>query len=289
MQNILIIGWGEIGQALGKILKSKYQIKHWDKNPKKSTSNTNLKDLVLWADIIFLSVPAFALKEILEKIKSNLKNKTIICLSKGIDLKTKEFPHQILEKYSANFGLLYGPMIAEELNKNLYGFAILASKSKKVLNLKNIFNQTKIKVEISKDLTGVCLAGVLKNIYALGLGMIDALNLGKNFKGYYLTCALKEISNIVKAFGAKKETVFLVCGIGDLIATGSSQNSANYMAGFQIVKNKKITKPSEGLKSLKGLKPLIKLKNIKAPILETLYNICFQNKPAKNTLENLLN
>lgn len=280
MQKILIIGAGEIGQALGRILKKENKIKYWDKYNK--YQKENLKNLVLWSKIIFISTPAAAVFEILKKIKNfNLKTKILICVSKGIDLKTNQRMDQILNNFTSNFGLLYGPMIAEELNQNKFGFGILVSKNKKVLKIKKIFNNTKIKIKLSDDLVGVSLCGILKNIYALGLGLIDGLNLGLNFKGYYISQAITEIYEIVKELGGKKESVLDLCGAGDLIATGLSQNSANYLSGFLKAKNKKIIKLSEGLKSLSGIKKILKAKKIKTSIFDKIYRIFYLNKDIK--------
>jgi glycerol-3-phosphate dehydrogenase (NAD(P)+) len=287
-KNILIIGAGEIGSALGKILEKKHKVKYWDKNPKKIKTikaPKNLADLISWSEIIFLCVPAFAVQDVLKNIfKFNIKNKFLICVSKGINPKTNQRMDEVLKKFSENFGLLYGPMIAEELNQNLKGFGILASKNKKVLDLKNIFLGTQIKIETSTDLVGVALSGILKNIYAIGLGMIDALALGKNFKGFFITKAIEELSMIIRFFKGQKETAYLSSGLGDLIATGSSKNSANYMVGFEIGK-KKLIHPSEGLRSLEGFYKLIQSKKIKAKILETIYQIVKNKKDPKNLKE----
>lgn len=277
MEKILIIGAGEIGSTLGRFLKKENKIKYWDKY--NQHQKEDLKNLVLWSKIIFICTPAAAVFEVLEKIKKfNLKDKILICVSKGIDLKTNQRMDEVLGSFTSNFGLLYGPMIAEELNQNKFGFGILVSKNKKVLKIKNIFNKTKIKIKISDDLVGVSLCGILKNIYALGLGLIDALELGLNFKGYYIAETLTEICEIVKKFGGQKETVLNWCGTGDLIATGLSSNSANYLAGFLKGRNKKITKLSEGLKSLSGIKKSLKTKKIKAPIFDKIYKIFYLNQ-----------
>lgn len=284
MEKILIIGAGEIGQALGRILKKENKIKYWDKYNK--YQKENLGNLVLESKIIFICTPALAVFEILKEIQNfNLKTKILICVSKGIDLKTNQRMDEILNNFTFNFGLLYGPMIAEELNQDKFGAGILVSKNKEIFKIKNIFNNTKIKIKISDDLAGVSLCGILKNIYALGLGLIDALELGLNFKGYYISQAITEIYEIIKKSGGRKETVLDLCGIGDLIATGLSSNSANYLVGFLKGKNKKIIKSSEGLKSIIGIKKILRTKKIKTPVLDKIYQIFCLNKNIKQILK----
>ncbi|MCS6788986.1 MAG: hypothetical protein NZ484_00200 [Patescibacteria group bacterium] len=283
MSQILIIGAGEIGKALGKILSKENKINYWDKYG--IFKNQDLKDLVLKSETILICTPAGAVFEVWKKIKKfNLENKFLICVSKGIDLKTNQRIDEILADFK-NFGLLYGPMIAEELNQNQFGFGILASKNKKVLKLKNIFLNTKIKIKTSNDVVGVALSGVLKNIYALGLGLLDGLNLGLNFKGYYVTQAINEMFKIVKVLGGRSKTVFEICGLGDFVATGFSKNSANYKVGFLKGKNQQINQTSEGLKSIRGIKKILKSKHIKTPILDKLYNIFYLNQEVSKILE----
>ncbi|MCX7589920.1 MAG: hypothetical protein N2Z85_03220 [Patescibacteria group bacterium] len=283
MSQILIIGAGEIGKALGKILSKENKINYCDKYG--IFKNQDLEDLVLKSEIILICTPAGAVFEVWKTIKKfNLENKFLICVSKGIDLKTNQRIDEILADFK-NFGLLYGPMIAEELNQNQFGFGILASKNKKVLKLKNIFLNTKIKIKTSNDVVGVALSGVLKNIYALGLGLLDGLNLGLNFKGYYVTQAINEMFKIVKVLGGRPKTVFEICGLGDFVATGFSKNSANYKVGFLKGKNQQINQTSEGLKSIRGIKKILKSKHIKTPILDKLYNIFYLNQEVSKILE----
>jgi glycerol-3-phosphate dehydrogenase (NAD(P)+) len=286
MEKILIIGAGEIGSALGRILKPKNLVEFWDKDKTKIPHSKNLDELVLWADIIFLCVPALALNTVLKNI--NLKNKVLICLSKGVDPKTKELPNEILEKYTLNYGLLYGPMIAEELNKNLDGFAILATKKENVFNLaKKIFSKTQIKIQKSNDVCSVGFCGVLKNIYALGLGIIKAQKLGLNLKGKYVVEAIKEMREITNKFCGENDLVFEACGLGDLIATGFSPDSANYALGEKLAKKQKIIKKSEGIIALPIIFQKIKSQKIKAPLLENIYKIAFKNLKPLKILENI--
>jgi len=286
MQKILIIGAGEIGKALGRILKPKNSVEFWDKDKTKIPHSKNLEELVLWADIIFLCVPALALNAVLKNI--SLKNKVLICLSKGVDPKTKELPNEILEKYTLNYGLLYGPMIAEELNKNLGGFAVLATKKENVFNLaKKIFSKTQIKIQKSNDVCSVGFCGVLKNIYALGLGIVEAQKLGLNLKGKYVVEAIKEMKEITNKFCGENDLVFEACGLGDLIATGFSPDSANYALGEKLVKKQKIIKKSEGIIALPIIFQKIKSQKIKAPLLENIYKIAFKNLKPLKILENI--
>ena len=94
---------------------------------------------------------------------------------------------QVLEEVlpaNQDFALLGGAMIAEEIHEDLIGAGILAANKQETLTtVSELFNQTKLLLETTLDLHGVALCGVLKNVYAIGLGICDGLGLGKNTKG----------------------------------------------------------------------------------------------------------
>ena len=104
------------------------------------------------------------------------------------------------------------------------------------------------RVEISNDLIGVEVGGVLKNIYALGFGLLDGLNHGSpNLKAAFVTMALREMKEIAGAMGAKKETMEGLAGLGDLGTTGFSSDSHNRKLGESLAQGVEYDKAVEKL------------------------------------------
>jgi glycerol-3-phosphate dehydrogenase (NAD(P)+) len=292
MQKILIIGGGRLGSALKKVLvKSKPII--WDINPKISESKLSLETETKNSDLIFICTPTNALEKILTQIKPTLKtNSIVISFSKGLSNDGK-FTFEILKSIlndsiaaKQNYGIMAGPLMAEELNQNLPTVATLALKNNnQFLTVKKLFLESPIHLINSSDLKGLAVAGTLKNVYALFLGVIDELKLGDNIKAVFLSKSFREIKIIGQNFGAKLTTLNSSAGLADLIVTAYDPNSRDAACGHAIIKNEKCD--SEGYRTL----PLLikRLKNqTNLPILNTLTKIIKEPKNVRTIIQNLL-
>lgn len=277
MFKVIIIGAGEIGTAIGKILKKKgIEPIFWDKNPLKIRNQKPLAEIIPSANFIFLCIPSWAMREAISNILPMLSKKTIIIsLAKGIEKRTNKTMGELLKEFfpkGQKFALLSGPMIAEELMKNKFGAAVLATKQKIIYNkTADLFKKTNLKIEYSNDIRGVALAVVLKNIYAVLLGISDGLRQGDNKKGELLVEAVKEMADIIQTFGGKKETAYGIAGLGDLIATGFSRYSKNRQFGEELVRiGKKTALKAEGAVSLEMILNLLNKRKNKFLLLADL-------------------
>ncbi len=294
--NIVIIGAGRFGRAIEKILqnKSEIAIELWDINPSIVSNQKLLTEIVPSVDFLFLCIPTIAIRKILSLISPYLNKKTlIISPSKGIEENTLKTAVGVLEELLSEknpYALLFGPMIAEEIIKGMPGIGVVATKKQEVFaKMETLFADTNLQIEYSSDLQGVALAGILKNIYAIGLGMSDALEIGKNFKGWLVQKAIKEMAEIIELLGGKKETAFDVAGLGDFIATAFAPYSSNREVGEKLIKTGKILTKSEGLVSLPSLLKLLgKDRMAKFPLLQALKKIIIQNENAKIIFKELL-
>lgn len=291
-KKIAIIGYGELGRALHRSLRNKEDliIDVWDKKD----GGNRFGDIVSSAEVIFICVPSWCARSAMEDIKKYLfKKALVVCLSKGIEEETSKTADMILkEVFSWNqpLGILSGPMLAEELASSKKGFAVFASKSNKNFNIiADIFDKTNLKIKYSKDLRGVALCGVLKNIYSLGLGICDGLNLGSNTKGELALEAIKEMIEIVECLGGKKNSVLSEAGIGDLIATAFSNFSRNREVGETLAKTGICCLESEGYKSIYSLIGLLGKKYSEYPFLMAIRSIVLDNKKPANSFSDLFN
>jgi glycerol-3-phosphate dehydrogenase (NAD(P)+) len=294
-ETVLIIGAGEIGRAIEKILSDKQNLKIelWDKDASKVPGQKQLVDIVPLADFLFLCVPSWASRAVLHSVLPNLnKNTLIISLAKGIEARTLKTMDSVLEELlpsAAFYALLMGPMLAEELMQGLVGIGVVASKESRVFDkTRALFADTNLLIEFSTDVRGIAFAGVLKNIYAIGLGIADGLNLGNNFKAWLVKTSVKEMAEIIELAGGQKESAFGSAGLGDLIATGFSPYSRNRQVGDELVRTGKCCLKSEGFVSLPSVIKLIKEDKIsQLPILQALTEIIIYHKNVKTTFERL--
>ena len=285
---VAIIGAGELGLALGKIVSPRAEILFWDKEPAKLMDlpgkDLPLPEIISQAKIIFLAIPSWGLKEALFCLSPYLSAKqTVITLSKGLEessIKTApEFVAKIANK--CFLGHLSGPMLAEELSAGQLGWAVLASNNKKVFAVTDLFKDSKLIITTSTDLTGLSLAGVLKNIYALGAGIGEALSWGDNSRAVYLERAINEFLKIGVLLGGKKETFLGVAGLGDFLATALSRSSLNNELGRLIARGNDLAKKSEGSVSLPLVFRLLGNKAGDFPLLIMLKKVVLENQSAE--------
>lgn len=292
-KKILILGHGEIGSALGKILFGKgLSVVYWDKNSDKRSPNLVLEKAAHEADFIFLCMPSWFLREALSEIKPFLRFETIlICLSKGLEESGKRVDEVIKETVRNNFVLMSGPMLAEEILRGDYGFAVLAGSDLiSAENVRELFLDTKILTKIVENQSTVAMAGVLKNVYALALGIVSELGYGDNLRGYLMAKILEEWDFLADIFKLDKSILWGQAGEADFIATSISPCSKNHEAGTKIVQGKLKGMESEGLKSLPALLRLISEKidlnnEIKLRNLINLKRIILDQEPAKEVFK----
>ncbi len=281
---VLIVGFGEMGRAIGNILlESNFDFKAWDSDAQKvpQKKEESFERLVSEADFIFLCIPSFAVRGLLASVIKFLKKEAIILsFAKGIEVESFKTMDQILAEFlpENKFALLSGPMIAEEFEEGLSGSGILASKNKQIFDkISKFLANGRIKIKHSFDVRGVALCGALKNIYAVGLGIADGLGLKMNVRGEIVVLAINEMIYLVKILGGKKETVFSVAGLGDLVTTGFSFNSRNHEVGFRLGKKRITDMESEGTRSLAPLLETIKAQKITPPKLISIIDEIVKN------------
>jgi len=290
--NILIIGGGEIGKALGKVLESTGQrIQIWDKEKKRNLSKEKLDDLLPLSEIIFLCVPAHAITEVCQKIATF--SGPIVCLSKGVDINFKFRMDEVLNNYfgnKRNYALCYGPMLAEEIMAGGGGVGVVATKDKDIFSVvKNVFSNTPLIIEFSDDLTGVALGGILKNIYAIFMGSLEGLEWNSNLKSFFAGQALKEMKDVMEFLGGKEESFWLSSGLADFIATAGSSYSSNHSFGKEVILKGDSEIEPEGIFSYKYINSSLGDKKDNYPILKLVGHLVAKDEKVKNLLEDLLN
>ncbi len=288
-KSVAIIGAGEIGTALEFVLNENGVVLNlWDRDIKKCKKATSLSKVIDNAQIIFLCIPSWANREMARKICGHIKNnheKIIITLSKGIEgksLKTMEMVIKEELKNRADYGVLVGPMIAEEIKSGQPATGIIGlSHIRWQAKIEELFQGTNLKIRFSDDLRGLAICSVLKNIYSLALGMADGCGFGVNVKSYLTVKSYQEMKEITEILGGKKETSEGLAGLGDLLATGWSNFSHNFTTGRNIVLENEKNPSSEGCVSLSPISKLLGKNLKKFKILYSVKQIILDKENAK--------
>lgn len=284
MENILtqigIIGAGELGRALGNALtRAHMQVLYYDRDPSRSTTGS-IEDLVNSCQVLLLCVPSWAVKDIAKQLaKAAHPNQPRVALTfakgvePGFETMDKVLADRLPDYYDT--GVIYGPMIANEIDRNRPAHGIVAlSDNRWYSALRSHFADAHVYLEMSGDIHGVTLCAVLKNVYAIGFGIIDGLNLGLNAKGKMAVMVLGEMKQILSDLHADPRTAEGIAGLGDLLATGFSEESFNYRVGKSLaerIADEHIK--SEGLVTLHELSRHVAIK--KYPVANVINQIVF--------------
>ena len=194
-------------------------------------------------------------------------------------------------------GVLSGPNLAREIAENKVSGTVIASSSKDLINdVKEILSSGTFKIYSSDDVQGVELAGALKNIYAIICGMADSMGVGENALGLILTRSMAEMSRFAVAKGANPITFLGLAGMGDLVATCTSNLSRNYQLGYHLgtglnleSAKEKVGQVAEGIRTLEVIKNESSNLGIKMPLVDSLYNIIYESAKTKTLIDDLVN
>ena len=320
MKNIGIIGSGSWGVALGiHLAKMGHNIKIWsfDKTeaylinnerkckflpnidlPENIECKLNYEDVINNSDIILHVTPSKFTRNTVKEYKKFITNQPIIICGKGFESETLCTLDKIFEEELPNskIGVLSGPSHAEEVSLEIPTAIVIASKHDDVIELvqENFMNEN-LRVYSSKDVTGVEVGGALKNIIAFCAGMAAGLNLGDNSFAALATRGLNEIARLGVKLGGEYTTFYGLTGLGDLIVTCLSEHSRNRTAGKLIAQGKSIEETKkqvgmviEGLDNIEVAHELSKIHNIEMPIVNTVYDVLYNNLSPKDAVNILM-
>ena len=251
-------------------------------------------------DYLFLTLPSQKIRDVLSKVDLSKNTQEIIIASKGIEIESCSFLSDVVKEISTNtnISILSGPCFSEEVSQNLPTAVTFASSNKKSFeNINTLFHNKNFRIYYSDDLIGCQIGGALKNIYAIAAGITIGLNLGENAKSALITRSFVEISRFGESMGAKKQTIFGLSGLGDLMLTCSSLKSRNTKFGQlisstnnpkidDILKSQQIT---EGYYTVKAVKNIADDKKIEMPIMNAIYNILYKQHDIKEEIVQLMN
>lgn len=250
---ILLLGYGEMGHAFAALLSQRHSVAIWSRQ-REQQGLCLLDAEVTKADIIIFCLPVTAHEAVIQRLSKSIPAHTIcITIAKGLD-EAGNPAFLLLEKHlpSQSIGALYGPMIAEELIDNHPGFAqLVCSDDNSYEQVARCFQHSHLFIERSDDLIGTSWSVILKNVYALLLGMSDGLGLGDNMRGYLMVKALQELSDLVHVLGGNPLTPYHLAGLGDLVTTATSRNSHHHELGLAIGEGREIDLTGEGVHTIK--------------------------------------
>ena len=209
------------------------------------------------ADLVLFVVPSRTLRENARAIAGSVSDSAIlVSATKGLEIESGKRMSQVLEEEvpaatASSICAMSGPNLAREIVSGKPSTTVIACPEiDAAVAAQSIVNSNRFRVYTNPDIVGVEFGGALKNIIALGAGVIDGLEYGDNAKAAFMTRGLAEIARLAVASGADPMTLSGLAGMGDLIATCASKLSRNHYVGEQLAKGRRLNEILSGMKNV---------------------------------------
>jgi glycerol-3-phosphate dehydrogenase (NAD(P)+) len=235
---------------------------------------------------IYLAVPSQTLRENLESWKSLIpSDATLVSLIKGLEQGTGLRMSQVMVEATGlsqdQMAVISGPNLALEIAKKEPAASVCACPdSERASEVAKTCSSDYFTVFTNQDLIGTELGGVLKNLIAVAIGIVNGLGYGQNTKASIMTRGLAEITKFAVAHGARRRTMFGLAGLGDLIATSESSLSRNFRAGEMLGRGyskrevlKRMQQTAEGLSSVQPVLKIANAEGIEMPIVSQVHDV----------------
>jgi glycerol-3-phosphate dehydrogenase (NAD(P)+) len=220
--------------------------------------------------------------------------------TKGFEPETLLRGSEVLEQELGPRGraiaVLAGPTHAEEVARGVPTAATVACPDLKVASrVQAALMSATFRLYTNVDVVGVEICSALKNVVALAAGASDGLGYGDNTKAALMTRGLAEMGRLVTAEGGQSATVTGLAGLGDVVATCTSQHSRNRRAGEQLGRGWTLEQVIastrqvvEGVPATRAAAELAARLGVELPITEQVYGVLFEGRRPLDALSALM-
>ena len=254
------------------------------------------------ASVVLFAVPAQTMRENAKRAAPHIGGSpVVVSAAKGLEHDTFKRMSQVLdEELPSTAGAhcaLSGPNLAREVVRGLPTSTVVAGPDRDAVRLaQELLNSTTFRVYTNSDVVGTELAGALKNVIAIGAGVVDGMSLGDNAKAGFLTRGLAEITRLGVAAGADALTFAGNAGLGDLMATCFSTLSRNHRVGIALAQGRTLEEAiaalggevAEGVATTPAALDLARAHGVEMPIAELTNRVLFEGLSPKDALGELM-
>jgi glycerol-3-phosphate dehydrogenase (NAD(P)+) len=261
------------------------------------TFYSDITKVVNESDTLVFAVPSPFLKGHLEKLKTRLDNKFIISAIKGIippeNLLVTDYLSQCYNVPAENMAIVGGPCHAEEIALERLTYPTIACPDiDKAHTIARIFSNRFVRASVSNDVTGIELAAVLKNVYAIASGICHGLKYGDNFQSVLVCNAVSEMERFIDTVFPVKRNIQDSAYLGDLLVTCYSSFSRNRTLGSMIGRGYSVKAAqiemgmvAEGYYGIKCIMEMNGKYNVNIPIADMVYRILYEGCVARSEVK----
>ncbi|MDR1592170.1 MAG: NAD(P)H-dependent glycerol-3-phosphate dehydrogenase [Prevotellaceae bacterium] len=311
---VAVIGGGSWATALAKLLLNTNSHLNWymrredqivdfersGRNPSYLSSVTfdterihftsKINHVVQQSDILFFATPSPFLKSHLKKLRLRLDDKIIVSAIKGIvpdeNVVVSEYFHRYYNVPFEQLAVISGPCHAEEVALERMSYLTVACKNRDLARtLSQMFTSAFVQTYTSEDLYGIEFSSVMKNIYAIAVGICYGLKYGDNFQAVLVSNAIQEMNRFCNAVYPLHRNLQESVYLGDLLVTAYSKFSRNRTFGTMIGKGYSVKTAqvememiAEGYYGTKCIYEINEHFQVKMPIMEAVYAILYQRR-----------
>jgi glycerol-3-phosphate dehydrogenase (NAD(P)+) len=260
----------------------------------------SIEEAVTSCDVLVMGIPSQHFRSVLKQARREHLRPWVpgISLTKGLELSTRMRMTEIINEEMPGHpvGVLTGPNLAREIIVGQAAASVMAMEDEIIVReLQQLFHSGLFRVYTNTDLIGCELGGVLKNIIAIAVGMGDGQGAGDNTRSALITRGLAEIIRLGVAMGGRPETFAGLAGMGDLIATCTSEKSRNHHVGFELGRGRTLEEiieemvmVAEGVKSAPTVMALGEEYGIEMPITRDVLSVLEGENSPRQAFRGLL-
>ncbi len=322
MTRVAVLGAGAWGTALADLLtRNGHAVRIWAHEPEVVASINSqhvntlyfpqaaldsrliashaLEDVLEGAEMICSVAPSHVTRGVFERAAPFVRPGTrLVCATKGIETETLALMSDVAAEVLPQlpFVALSGPSFADEVHQGQPTAVVAASADPTACaETQACFSNGYFRVYSGSDVTGVELAGSLKNTIAIAAGVLEGLGMGHNPRAALLTRGLAEIARLGQALGAEAKTFSGLAGMGDLILTCTGGLSRNRQLGILLAQGTTLEEyrathrnVAEGVNTALGATRLAQRHKIAMPITEQVAAILFDGAAPREAIRQLM-
>jgi len=323
LKNLAIIGGGSWGTALAIVLAPRLSdLRLWVYEqdlaermhqtrvnhvylpgfslPQHIQVTSDLSEALDSAETILSVVPSHLVRAVYEQMRPLLKRATLfVSATKGLENHSLLRMSEIIREVNgpeARVGVLSGPSFAKEVARGEPTAIVSASTEPTVASeIQAAFSSPTFRVYTSTDPTGVEIGGSIKNVVAIGAGVLHGLGLGHNAMAALITRGLAEMTRLAVAMGGRQQTLAGLAGLGDLVLTCNGELSRNRTVGVELARGRKLEEitgsmkmVAEGIKTTNAAVDLARRYSVEMPIAEQMYQVLHEGVSPRIAIQRLM-
>jgi glycerol-3-phosphate dehydrogenase (NAD(P)+) len=265
------------------------------------TPSADINEVVRDADIVILAMPSAFLKKFLEPLTVSLEDKIVVSAVKGIIpgdyLTIVEHMNRYYDIPMQNLAVVTGPSHAEEVGQCQLSYLTVAAEEPRTAELvRDVLSNEYFRCSISNDVLGVEVAAIMKNVYALAVGIAVGLRYGDNCLSVLISCCACEMKRFIdEAVPMEGRNINSAAYMGDLLVTCYSPLSRNRRLGTLLGKGctvksalNEMTMVAEGYYAAECIRRSSMRRNVDMPIADMVWEVLYNKAPARDAMQNLI-